>query len=187
MMLNQAWAADKPSLPITAELSGETKYVLDLGGQTAEEFEKALKPEKNKFPVLPKPPKVDLKLTLKNTSDKFVKIYSTGDPVMIDLMLTGKGAVSAKPNLAMTMEYRMPKAVTLEVGKTLEIPVTSLASGKRGMSLYSYWTKAGDYELTATFKTGLNPAPKDAKAGADGFAMVSIESKALKIEVTEKK
>ena len=60
MAMSPSFAEDKPKLPVTAELTGETKYVLDLGGQTAEEFEKSLKPEKNKFPMLPKPPKVDL-------------------------------------------------------------------------------------------------------------------------------
>jgi hypothetical protein len=86
----------------------------------------------------------------------------------------------------MTMDYRMPKAVKLGAGKTLEIPVMQLSGGMRGMSKYSYWTKAGEYELKASFKTGLSPAPKDAKSNAEGFAMISIESEKLKIEVKDK-
>ena len=187
MAMSRILAEDKPKLPVTAELTGEVKYVLDLGGKTQEEYEESLKPGKNKLPKMPQPPKVDLKLVLKNISDKEIQIYNTGDPVMIDLELSGSGAVMMTSGLAMTMDYRMPKAVKLEAGKTLEIPITSLAGGKRGMSKYSYWTKAGEYELKASFKTGISPAPKDAKTNAEGFAMISIDSEKLKIEIKDKK
>jgi hypothetical protein len=187
MAMSHILAKDKPSLPVTAELKGEVKYVLDLGGKTQEEFEESLKPARNKLPKMPLPPKVDLKLVLKNTSDKDIQIYNTGDPVMIDLELSGPGAVTVQSGLAMTRDYKLPKAVKLEAGKTLEIPVTQLSGGMRGMSKFSYWTKAGEYDLKASFKTGLSPAPKDAKANSEGFAMISIESEKLKIEVKDKK
>jgi hypothetical protein len=189
MAMTTTWAEEKekPKLPVTAELTGETKYVLDLDGKTVEEFEKALKPDKQQLAKLPNPPKVDLKLVLKNSTDKDVQIYGKGDPVKIDLTLSGPGAHSVKPGLAMTMEFRMPQAVKIEAGKTLELPITMLSSGKRGVSMNHYWTKAGDYELVATFKTGINPAPKDTKADASGFGPISIVSEKLKIEVTEKK
>jgi len=130
---------------------------------------------------------VDLVLEIKNTSDKPVTVWISGDPVVVELTLKGKGAVNVMPELAFTQEFRFPKPVEIAPGKTHAIPVKTLVSGFRGASKYSYWSEAGEYELVAKFKTGMSPAPKDAKDGGDGFGNVSVTSAPLKIVVEEKK
>ena len=168
--------------PLEATIEGTAKYTLDLGGKTAEEFEKGLKGEK-----VPPPPKVDLKLVVKNTSKETIQLWTSGDPVTVELKLTGKGAVQAKPMLMTTADFRLPKAVEVEAGKTVEFPIKGLAGGFRNIDHYWYWTQAGEYELVATLKSGVNPAPKGAADGGDGFGQVMVASKAFKITVDEKK
>jgi hypothetical protein len=116
-----------------------------------------------------------------------VSVWVTGDPVVLTLNLKGKGALNVAPNLAWTEEFRIPKAVEIAVGKTHTISVKALVSGYRGGAVWSYWTEPGDYELTATMKTGANPSPKGAKEGMDGFGMVTLTSAPLKIVVEAKK
>ena len=80
-------AADKPAdAPLEATLDGTTKYTLDLGGKTAEEFAKSLKGDQ-----VPPAPKVDLKLVLKNTSKEDIQVWKAGDAVTITYTLKGKG------------------------------------------------------------------------------------------------
>jgi len=56
----------------------------------------------------------------------------------------------------------------------------------RGAPKYTDWTQPGDYELTATWKTGVSQAPKGAE-DREGFGVVTVSSKAFKIAVEEKK
>ncbi len=181
--------ADPEGTPLELTITGKTvKYTLDTGGLTSEEFKKQIdalgKPGAGRAPATPA---VDLTLTIKNTSDKTVTVWSKGDPVVVELELKGKGAASASPLLAFTREFRIPAAAEIEPGKTLSIPVKSLTSGFRGASKFSYWTAPGEYELIAKFKTGMSPAPKGAKDAGEGFGQVTITSAPLKITVVEKK
>jgi hypothetical protein len=170
-------------LPVKATLVAKTAtYKLDLGGKSAEEFRKLLK-EGEKTGQLPAAPKVELVLQLKNTSDKDVQIWVTGDPVMVNLDLAGKGAVSVMGRRAFTTDFRLPTAMNLEAGKTHEIPITSLNYGFRGGSQQAYWTEPGEYTLTASFQTGISPAPKGTKDNGQGFGMCSIKSEPVKITV----
>lgn len=168
--------------PLEATIEGTAKYTLDLGGKSADEFAKSLKGEN-----VPPPPKVDLKLVLKNTSKEAVQVWNSGDTVSVELKLTGKGAATAKPMLMTTADFRLPKAVEIEAGKTIELPIKALAGGFRNIGEYAYWTEAGEYELVATFKTGVSPAPNGATDGGDGFGQVMVSSKTFKITVAEKK
>lgn len=188
-----AVAADQPkapepgkavpdTTPLELTIEGTAKYTLDLGGKTAEEFAKAVKGER-----VPPAPKVDLKLVVKNTSKEEIQVWTGGDPVTVSLALTGKGALSAKPNLAFTQEFRLPKAVKVEAGKAVELPLKSLTGGFRGASEFSYWTQPGEYELVAALATAVSPAPKGAEDAGDGFGRVRVASKAFKITVEEKK
>ena len=173
--------------PLELTIQGETtKYVIDLGGKTPAEFEKLLADAKDGKGRAPKPPEVKLTLVVKNTSDKAIKVWAKGDAVVLDLELKGKGATSVAPRLAFTADFRLPQATDLEAGKTLEIPLGALVCGFRGASKYTYWTQPGEYELIATWKTGVSPAPKGA-ADNDGFGVVTVSSKAFKITVEEKK
>ncbi len=178
----EAGQALPETTPLEATLEGTAKYTLDLGGATAEEFEKSLKGEK-----VPNPPKVELKLVLKNTSKETIKVWVGGDSVKVDLKLTGKGAATAKPLLMTTADFKLPVAKEIEAGKTLELPIKALAGGMRNIGEYAYWTKVGEYELVATISTAVNPAPKGAADGGDGFGLAQVASKAFKITVEEKK
>lgn len=171
--------------PLELTITGEAKYTLDLGGKTSEEYAKMIEAAKEKGGRMPAPPKVDLKLVVKNTSDKAIKIYNGGDPVVLELELKGKGAISAAPNLAFTQEFRLPVELEIAAGKSLEFPLTALTSGFRGASKFTYWTAAGDYELVANWKTGVNPAPKGADEN-EGFGTVTVTSAPFKITVVDK-
>jgi hypothetical protein len=170
------------STPLEATLEGAAEYTLDLGGKTAEEFKKAIAAD-----AVPPAPKVDLKLVLKNTGKEDVQVWTSGDPVVVQFKLTGKGAKTITPRKAFTQEFRLPKAVKVAAGKTVELPVKSLAAGFRGASEYSYWTQAGEYELVATITTAVSPKPKGADDADDGFGKVQVASKPLKVTVKEKK
>lgn len=172
--------------PLELTIKGDAKFVLDLGGKTAEEFAKLLEDGKAGKARMPKPPEVKLTLVVKNTSDAAIKVWNKGDPVVLDLELKGKGAVSVVPRLAFTADFRIPQAVELAAGKSLELPLASLVSGFRNASRYTYWTAPGEYELVATWKTGVAPAPKGAEE-QNGFGVVRVSSKPLKITVEEKK
>ena len=172
--------------PLELTISGESKYDLDLGGKTAEEYAKSIEDAKKAGGRMPAPPKVDLKLVVKNTSDKAIKLHKGGDSVVLTLELKGKGAVVVKPNLAFTTDFRMPSAVELEAGKSIEFTLKALSGGFRGASEFAYWTAPGDYELVATWKTGVSPAPKGSDDN-DGFGVVTVTSAPFKIAVAEKK
>ena len=186
--------ADKPSAdpketPLELSITGKVvKFTLDTGDLTPAEYQKKIEDAakaKNGRP--PATPTVDLAIEIKNTSDKAVMVWSKGDHVVLELELKGKGAVTANPNLAFTREFRLPVAVEIAPGKSLSIPVKSLTSGFRGASKFTYWTAAGDYELVAKFKTGMDPAPKGATDAGDGFGTVTLTSAPLKVTVEEKK
>ena len=171
--------------PLELTITGVVKYTLDLGGKTSEEYAKTIEAAKEKGGRMPAPPKVELKLVVENTSDKAIKIYKGGDSVVLDLELKGKGAINVASNLAFTQEFRLPVEVEIAAGKSLEFPLTALTSGFRGASKFSYWTAAGDYELVASWKTGVNPAPKGADEN-EGFGTVTVTSAPFKITVVEK-
>lgn len=181
-LLLTAGLAVAADTPLEATLEGTTKYTLDLGGKTADEFAKSLKGDR-----VPPAPKVDLKLVLKNTSKDEIQVWKAGDAVTVTFALKGKGAMSAKPDLAFTTDFRLPTVVKVAAGKTLELPIKSLTGGFRGASEFTYWTLPGEYELTATFTTGVSPKPKGADDAGDGFGKVAVASKPLKITVEEKK
>jgi hypothetical protein len=173
-------------LPVTATLVGKARtFVLDRGGMSAEAYAALLK-EGEKTGKLPPPPDVGLTLQLKNTSDKDVQVWISGNPVVLELELKGPGAVSLKPRMAFPSIYILPKPVTIEPGKTHDIPVKALKYGFRGVAQSAYWTEPGEYTLTASYKTAISPAPKDSKLAKDGFGMVTLTSKAIKLNVESK-
>lgn len=179
--------ADPPATPLELSVTGKrTAYALDLGGRTVEGYQKAVRAGEKDARPLPAPA-VDLSIEIKNTSDKPVTVWLDGDPAVFVLALKGKGALNVAPALAFTEEFRGPASVEIGAGKAHTIPLKSLQSGYRGRSHWAYWTEPGEYELTATLKTGVNPAPKGAKGANDGFGTVTLTSAPLKITVEEKK
>lgn len=179
--------SDPPGSPLELTITGKAKYVLDLGGATADDFTKAVRAAEKAGRRPGAAPAVDLVVEIKNTSDKPVTVWISGDPVVLTLALKGKGAVNAAPNLPFTEEFRSPRGVEIAAGKTHTIPVKALQSGYRGAAHWAYWTEAGDYELTATLATASSPAPKGAKdAPLEGFGRVTLTSAPFKLTVTAK-
>ena len=173
--------------PLSLTIRGESsKFTLDLGGKTPEEFAKLIEAAKKDEAPMPKLPEVKLTLVVKNTSTEEIQVWSKGDPVVLELELKGKGAEILAPRRAFTADFRLPMPTTLAAGKTLEIPLNTLAFGFRNASKFAYWTQAGEYELIATWSTGVSPAPKGAE-DRDGFGVVAVSSPAFKITVEEKK
>lgn len=178
----------KPEKPaITIELIANKKtYPLDRGGKTAEQLRADLKNAEKAGKRL-QAPEVDLTLELTNISDKEVRIWKNGDPVVLHLELKGKGAVNLKPRLAMTREFRIPQAVSIGPGKKYTLAIKHLQGGMRGVSEAAFWTEPGEYTLIARFQTAIAPPPANAKNVRDGFGRVTLTSKPVKLQVEEKK
>jgi hypothetical protein len=180
-----------PGTPLALTVSGKAAYPFEPGTLTPEAYKKLIEglakpdPKKPFGAKIPAPPAVDLTVELKNTSAGPVAVWAKGDPVVLTLNLSGKGAVNVDPPVAMTLEFRIPEAVKLDAGKSHAFAVKALKSGHRGGTHYSYWTGPGDYELTATLQTGVQPVPKGAKE-RDGFGMVTVTSAPFKLTVGAK-
>lgn len=158
-VVGSATAEDKkPAGPIALKVvSNKDKYVFDGGGKTPAEYKKELEElaknlAKGGPARPPKPLPVELALLLENTSKEAVTVYVGGDSNVYKFELTGgAGAVTMNNPVAFTADFRLPKAVTIEAGKSYEIPVKVFADGPRGFSRLVFWTGPGEYKLTATY------------------------------------
>lgn len=180
-----AGSTDPKGVPLKLEIAGTAKYTLDLGGKTAAEFKKAIADAKESGGPVPPPPAVDLRLTVTNTSKKPIEVWKSGDPIVVSLTLKGPGVLEAKPALAFTADFKLPMATELEPGKSLEFPLKALVGGFRGASDYTYWIEPGEYELVASWKSGVSPKPEEAME-QDGFGIVTVTSAPFKIVVGKK-
>jgi hypothetical protein len=95
---------------------------------------------------VPQPPSVDLTLELRNTTDRPMRVWVAGPPTRLTLELHGPGARSVPTRNG--AEARA-ESVPLRPGEVHLIHVTSLTDGRRSW----FWTKPGDYTLTAEFTT----------------------------------
>jgi hypothetical protein len=179
--------SDPAGAPVELRLTAKkTTYTLDLGGKTAAEFKKQIADADNGGRA-PSPPAVDLALEVRNTSDKDVQVWIDGDATLLTLDLKGPAAVNnTLKKLAVTLDFRVPKTIVVAAGKSHSIPLTSLAHGFRKLTSASYWLEAGDYTLSASYKTALSPAPKGSKDAGDGFGTVTLTSPPLKLKVQAK-
>jgi hypothetical protein len=165
---SQLAAGPKNEAGLTATLiANKDTYTLDPT-QSGKDFRDKLDAMKNARGRmgpggnLPTPPAVDCTLQITNTSDHAITLTTGGDDSQITLKLEGPGAVTVDHNVPMTMEFRIGKPTTLAPGKSMEIKISSLAFGMRGISQYAYWTEPGDYTLTATLTYG-TPEGKQGK------------------------
>ena len=185
-------AADEPAKkpaagPLTVEITGKDSYPLDLNGATPKEYMDGIRAAAKGDKQPPPPPAVDLKVVVKNTGEEDVLVYKSGDPFTIELTIAGKGSKNIDPPVIMTREFRIPEHEELGPGATISFPIEKLASGMRGMSIFSYWTDAGEYTLTAKVTTGVSPAPAGVPDAGDGFGRVTATSAPFKLTVTPKK
>jgi hypothetical protein len=171
--------------PVTLKVvAKKDTYTWDAGGKTPKEFQRELDElaeamKKNPRPPikLPNPPTVDLTLEMVNTGKEEVTIYVGGDANVYTLELKGPGVKDMAGPLALTADFRFPKAIKLAPGKSYEIPLTTLKDGFRGVSRNLYWTEPGEYTLSATYQLS------DDKGGKGKL----IKSEPVKLKVEEKK
>jgi hypothetical protein len=167
------------SMPLEAKLTSEKdSYPLNLDGKTPEEFAKYFRGDK-----LPPSPKVDLVLTLRNAGTKPLAI---NPDFLVGLYLIGDGAVNHpwEPYQTVFQLGDEPKKVTLEPGKTYQIPIRSLA---RDHSRQSYWLLPGEYTLHAGVFVHVSSAPDGTEKASDGSGFASIKAPPLKVKVVLEK
>ena len=123
---------------------------------------------------------VELALEIRNTGAEAIQVWVSGDDTLLTLDLKGVGARTAEKKLPPPTETIAPKAVTIPAGKTHRIPLTRLEYGFRNESNFAYVTQPGLYQLKATFRTGVSPAPKNVKKTLQkGFGEVLLKSAPL--------
>lgn len=172
--------------PLALSIRGKKSYVLDLNGATPAEYRKAIQAASKGRKAPPPPPALDVVVVLTNTGKEPITVWKSGDPVTLELTLTGPGSENINPLRPFTREFRIPQTADIAPGQSIEFPIEKLASGFRGMSKFSYWTDTGKYTLSASLQTGLNPKPEGAE-DIDGFGKVTVTTDAFPIEVTPKK
>jgi hypothetical protein len=164
-------------------IAKKDSYTLDTGGKTSKEYHKMLEDiadlmkKRMKAPQPPKPPAVDLALEIKNTGKFDMVINVEGDVNVVTLEVKGPGVIDLRPLLAVTLEFRTPKAIRLEAGKSYTIPIKALTDGFRGNSRWLYWTEAGEYTIGATYQL----------ANIMGEKGMLLKAEPIKIKVEEKK
>src|SRR5437667_436032 len=62
------------------------------------------------------------------------------------------GVMTLPNNVALTADFRLPKAVTLKPGGTYEMQVKKLSDGLRGVTRNVYWTEPGEYTLSVSYQ-----------------------------------
>jgi hypothetical protein len=178
---------DPPGVTLEARLvAKKSTYKLDLEGKTPQEIRQFLKARR----YVPAP-QVDLALEFHNTGDKEIKFLVGGmnPDIPLLLQLDGPGAVNvALPAVSSKMKSMYPMQVSLAAGKSYALTISSLRTrnvGRDGSA--SYWTQAGDYKLTAIYKTAVSPAPKGAKESFwnKNFGMVTVTSSPVKLKVVK--
>jgi hypothetical protein len=177
---------DQPAGPVVLKLVSKTDtYFFDGRGKTPKEYKEYLeelaKKQKNgEHFNTPKSLPVDLVLLLENTSREKVTVYVNGYRNTHTFHLTGgSGVVNLMVDTDHPVErpgaLRASSPVTIEPGKTYEMPMGSLAGGKRNEQL-SYWTGPGEYKLSAEFTL----------VDAKGNLLPTLESEPIRINVVEK-
>jgi hypothetical protein len=176
---------EPPGALLAARLiANKDTYVLDLVGKTPEELRKLVE-GRTYVPA----PAVDLELELRNRGDKdlTVLVGGTNPDVPLLLKLEGPGAVNVVlPALNSKMKSTPPMRVMLAPGKTYTIPIKDLRTKNVGrVGSASYWCRAGDYKLIATYKTAVSPVPEGVKDDGSGFGRVTVITAPLMIKVIE--
>lgn len=174
LMVSSAIADDKS--PLELKLSMKKESIAWPYEQGPKDFEAKLKEAvKQKGANLPKPPAIAVTAQITNTGKDKVTIYVDGDPNTLTMTLTGPGVVTANSNGAFTTDFKLPKAVVLEPGKSHEIAITSLADGFRRASRFIYPISPGQYTLTATYQL----------TNSEGAKTALLKSNELKFKIDE--
>jgi hypothetical protein len=124
---------------------------------------------------MPEAQAVDFTLRITNDSKEAAVLKVGGDESEMVLHLEGKGALNVDNMMMFTADYRFGKSVTLASGESMDLPVKSLASGKRGVAKAAFFTETGDHKLSATFTSMREGGPLSLKAAAVGFTVVDAK------------
>lgn len=171
---------DPPATAIEAKLTSKQEaYTLSLGGNTADDVARQIGRS-----GLPPPTKVDLVLTLRNTTNKPLTIDAD---VHVSLHLTGHGAMNHPMEIVST-EGRVPgeepKKVVIAPGKSHAIPIRSLA-GK--YSKQSDWLLPGEYSIHARCFFSVDPAPPGVEKIGDTWGFMRLKAPPLRVKVEAEK
>jgi hypothetical protein len=158
---------------------------VEVDAQSLENLRKALKAGE-KSGSAPPAQAVEVTVELVNNSDKDVEVWVSGDPTRLDLDLKGEGAVSVVAQKFFTRVFMLPIPKKLAAGKSYTWTLKSLQYGKRNVEKRAYFTQGGEYTLTASFTTAINPAPEGTKADKNGFGRITLTSEPIKIKVETK-
>ena len=149
------WARESP---VTARLIVKQEtYILPREWEDAK-FRKQIVDEED-GDKLPDPPKVRLVLELRNTSEKPVMIWPRGHVDEPQITISGPGIVEPENlrSFSGNSSVTTPQPV-IQPGKRHRITIKSLNPG--GFSSDNvYWTKAGEYTITATYPVWKNLPP----------------------------
>jgi len=151
LLVGRVAAEDKMPIELKILIKKESiAWPYDVGPK---DFEAKLKElAKAKDPRYPNPPALDMVLEFKNTTKDKVNLYLEGDASLMTLALKGPGVTTANPMLAFTTDFRLPKVIALESGKTHEVQLKGLTDGFRRASRYIYPLAPGEYTLSATYQ-----------------------------------
>jgi RNA polymerase sigma-70 factor (ECF subfamily) len=189
--------ADKGStnpagLPLELKLIAKRDtYTLDLGGKSAKDFAELLKVAP--FATQPKPPTVELEAELRNTGNAAIEFaLPAHDRAWSSFQLKGPGAINDVTihfNPPSFRLYPIRKMANLAAGGTHKFVINTLGdlrSDPMTASLASYWTEPGEYTLTVTLHTDVQPVPKGAKEFGR-MGEVTVTSNPIKLKVEEPK
>lgn len=175
-------STEPKGLPLELRIVGELAgWELDSRGDPATKFQEKIRAGE-KSGQLVSATRVELELEIRNTGSSSIRIWVSGDATLLTFDLKGPGAMTADSKEPLNGTIA-PQTVTIAPGKSHRIPFTSLAHGKRLKARHSYITEIGRYQLSATFKTGVSPAPSGSKGSSAGFGEVILKSAPIEFNV----
>jgi hypothetical protein len=142
------------AVPLTARLvANKDTYTLPTGGKTLEDYKKLVEAAGMQN-GMPPAPAVDLVFEITNTGDKDLDVDMWG--VGFQLSATGPGVVDRS---MYSMNCIPPPSERIKAGETKKVAISALtfSTGKGTHTLYL--TKAGEYEVSASYAVSAALAP----------------------------
>ena len=180
----KAVATTEPKgLPLELRIVSEgANWQLDTRGEQPFKFQQMIR-EGEKSGALVPATRVELQLEIRNTGISEIRIWVGGDDTLLSLDLQGTGPMMVSSKVKPTPGVVPPVVVTIPAGKSHKIPLTSLAHGFRNQAKHTYITEIGDYQLSATYKTAVSPAPSGSRRLAADFGEVILKSAPIEFYV----
>jgi len=169
---------DPPGAPLELKIvAKKLAYPLDFGGKTEAEYRKALETE-----TWLEPPAVDLALEVRNTGTKDLEVY-TGlrtDGCLPSIDLKGPGAVVLQQR-SVAKDHWGQTISKLAPGQSILIPLKTLETSGQHRWHRGYWTKPGEYTLSARLETRYTTAPAGDKDRI--FDPITLISAPIKLQI----